>query len=153
MGMAQLRLERGRSETARERRGVGVGRAREDLVEEAIRRRSLSSEQRELVRALTSSGRGVEVVRAPAGAGKTFALDAAREAWVRSGVEVTGCALSARAAAELREQAAIDTTTIARLKHALEHGYPLPSEGVLVVDEAGMVGTRDLAALADHARD
>ena len=51
------------------------------------------------MRALTASGRGVEVVRAPAGAGKTFALDAAREAWARSDLEVIGCALSARAAA------------------------------------------------------
>jgi ATP-dependent exoDNAse (exonuclease V) alpha subunit len=149
----QVRLERGLLDAARERRDADVARAREDLVEEAIARRSLTGEQAELVRALTGSGRGVEVVRAPAGAGKTFALDAAREAWVRSGTEVNGCALSARAAAELREQAAIDTTTIARLKRALAHGYPLPYEGVLVVDEAGMVGTRDLAGLIEHARE
>src|SRR5205085_10386924 len=115
--------------------------------------RSLSDEQAQLVRELTSSGRGVDVVLAPAGAGKTFALDAAREAWVRSGIEVMGCALSARAAAELREQAAVDTTTIARLRLALERGYrhELPFGGVLVVDEAGMAGTRDLAELARHA--
>src|SRR5204862_344427 len=56
-----------------------------------------------------------------------------------------------RAAAELREQAAIETTTIARLKPALEHGHALPLRSVLVVDEAGMVGTRDLAELARHA--
>ena len=54
---------------------------------------SLSHEQRELVAALTRRGRGIEVIRAPAGAGKTFALDAAREAWQRSGVPILGCAL------------------------------------------------------------
>jgi Ti-type conjugative transfer relaxase TraA len=149
----QLALERELLDSARERRDDDAGRARPDLTEEAIARRALSDEQAELVRELTSSGRGVEVVRAPAGAGKTFALDAAREAWARSGVEVMGCALSARAAAELREQAAIDTTTIARLRLALEHGYghQLPFGGVLVVDEAGMVGTRDLAELSREA--
>src|SRR3954447_19046225 len=73
------------------------------------------------------------------------------KAWVRSGIEVTGCALSARAAAQLREQAAIDATTIARLKLGVARGYLLAYGGVLVVDEAGMVGTRDLAALAGHA--
>ncbi len=127
-----------------------AGRADEHLVEEAIARRELTGEQADLVRAITASDRLVTVVRAPAGAGKTYALDAAREAWVRSGTDVTGCALSARAAAELRDQAAINTTTIARLRLAVEHGHQLEWGGVLVVDEAGMVGTRDLAALAEH---
>jgi conjugative relaxase-like TrwC/TraI family protein len=62
-------------------------------------RPSIAAEQREMVSRLTQGGRGVEVVRAPAGTGKTFALDAAREAWRASGVPVLGCALSA----DLRE--------------------------------------------------
>jgi ATP-dependent exoDNAse (exonuclease V) alpha subunit len=114
-------------------------------------RPSLSDEQRELVRALTRQGGGVEVVRAPAGTGKTFALDAAREAWQRSGIPVLGCALSARAASELRDQASIDATTIARLTYGLDHGLTLAADSVLLVDEAGMVGTRDLAGLSDAA--
>ena len=40
-----------------------------------------------------------------------------------------GCALSARAACELRDQARIDTTTIARLRHALDHGAQLERGG------------------------
>jgi ATP-dependent exoDNAse (exonuclease V) alpha subunit len=103
--------------------------------------------------ALTSSGDGVLVVRSAAGTGKTFALDAAVEAWRRSGVPVLGCGLSARAACELRDQAGIDATTIARLVNGLERGAELASGAVLIVDEAGMVGTRDLAALAEAARD
>ena len=71
-------------------------------------RTTLSDEQRRLVRALTHSGDGVQVVRAAAGTGKTFGLDAAREAWQNSGVPVLGCALSARAACELRDQAGVD---------------------------------------------
>jgi Ti-type conjugative transfer relaxase TraA len=112
-------------------------------------RPSITGEQRALVTALTRNERGVVVVRAPAGTGKTFALDAAREAWQASGVPVFGCALSAKAAGELRDQAAIDTTTIARLTYALEKGAQLAHRSVLVVDEAGMVGTRDLARLIE----
>jgi len=57
-----------------------------DEAETAIRtRRTLSDEQALAVRALTRSAHGVEVLRAPAGAGKTFALDAARQAWQASG--------------------------------------------------------------------
>ncbi len=67
-----------------------------------------------MVRDLCWRGDGVAVVRAPAGAGKTFALDAAREAWQADGTPVVGCALSARAALELTDQAAIDATTVAQ---------------------------------------
>jgi len=147
-----LQLERELLDAADRRRDDAAGRARHADVEAALAGRPrLSDEQRELVVALTRGGGGVQVVRAPAGAGKTFALDAAREAWQRSGVPALGCALSARAACELREQAAIDSTTIARLTHALDRGAALGRGGVLVVDEAGMVGTRDLARLADAA--
>jgi ATP-dependent exoDNAse (exonuclease V) alpha subunit len=72
-------------------------------------------------------------------------------AWRRSGIPVVGCALSARAACELRDQAGIDTTTIARLQKALDEGVALSAGAVLIVDEAGMAGTRDLARLAAAA--
>ena len=79
-------------------------------------------------------------------------MDAAKEAWARSGVPVVGCALAARAAGELRDQAGIDATTIARLERSLDRGHELEAGSVLIVDEAGMVGTRDLAVLAEAAR-
>ena len=66
---------------------------------------------------------------------------------------VLGCGLSARAACELRDQTGIDATTIARLTMSFEQGTTLAAGGVLIVDEAGMVGTRDLAALARAAQD
>ncbi len=147
-----LDIERELLDGAEGRRGEGVGRAEQEHVDAAVGERpALGVEQRALVTALTRGADGVQVVRAPAGAGKTFALDAAREAWQRSGVPVLGCALSARAACELRDQAAIEATTIAKLTHALDRGAALSRGGVLVVDEAGMVGTRDLARLAEAA--
>jgi excisionase family DNA binding protein len=143
-------VERGALANAVHRAGAGVATADAAALYTAISARpSLSDEQRELVVALTRSGRGVEVVRSPAGAGKTFALDAARESWQASGVPVLGCALSARAACELRDQAAVEATTIARLTHALDLGVALAPGTVLLVDEAGVVGTRALARLAD----
>src|SRR5439155_21143393 len=64
---------------------------------------------------------------------------------------VFGCALSARAAVELRDQAGMDTSTLARLQLDIGHGDNLTPNTVLVIDEAGTVGTRDLADLARHA--
>jgi Ti-type conjugative transfer relaxase TraA len=146
-----LRLEHAAIERASRSRPVEPVVTERALTTALASRPSITGEQRELVVAITRSGRGVEVVRAPAGTGKTFALDAAREAWQASGVPVFGCALSAKAAGELRDQAAIDTTTVARLSYALEKGAQLAGGSVLVVDEAGMVGTRDLARLLDAA--
>ena len=119
-----------------------------------LRRRTLTDEQAAMVRRLTTSGAGVEVVVGKAGTGKTYALDAAREVWEASGIEVTGVALAARAALELQESAGIRATTLARLLAQVDdrrEGSPLKPGSVLVVDEAGMIGTRQLARLLDHA--
>ena len=95
-----LEIEGAALHSAERRREGDTAVADERALDDAlVRRPSMSAEQRELVTALVRGGRGVEVVRAPAGAGKTFALDAAREAWQASGVAVIGCALSAQSCA------------------------------------------------------
>ncbi len=147
-----VRLEERLVASARDRRGEGAGIADPAAIRAAAERRPLlSSEQQAMLERLTRSGDGVEVVLGWAGAGKTFALDACREAWERSGRVVVGCALSARAAAELRDGAGIRSATIASLLSDINRGHALAQGSVLVVDEAGMVGTRQLAQLARHA--
>ena len=131
-----------------------LGVADEECVVAALSLRpTLSEEQLEMVATLTTSGRAVDVVIAAAGTGKTFSLDAAREAWQRSGHLVLGTALAARAAAELETTAGIPSHTITSLLADLDRGSrgPFPPNTILVVDEAGMVGTRQLARVLDHA--
>ncbi|MBW3615909.1 MAG: AAA family ATPase, partial [Actinobacteria bacterium] len=96
-----------------------------------------------------------------AGAGKSRAMGAAAEAWARSGIPVRGLAVSAAAAGVLTAEAGIATDTIAKFLH--EHGHPdgppvhwrLRRGEVVVVDEAAMVGSADLARvviLAERAQ-
>lgn len=136
-------------------RGQGLGVAPAPALQQALDARpSLSDEQRAMVSALTTSGDGVQVVVGRAGTGKTFALDAARSAWEASGHRVIGTALAARAAAELQSGAGIPSSTLDRLLLDLDQDGPLAGFApgtVVVVDEAGMVGTRKLARLLDHA--
>jgi conjugative relaxase-like TrwC/TraI family protein len=114
---------------------------------------NLSDEQVEMLRRLTTAGDGIAVVVGAAGTGKTFALDAARLAWEGDGYTVIGCALAARAAAELQASAGIRSTTIAALLGELDRpDVTLPPRAVLIVDEAAMVGTRTLLHLAEHSR-
>ena len=92
----------------------------------------------------------VVVVAGKAGTGKTFALAAAREAWQQAGHPVLGVAVARRAARELTAGAGIEATSTAALLHDVHNGRPLPQGCVLVVDEAGMVSTRQLAELLEH---
>ncbi len=132
-------------------RQVHVGRA--TVSDQALRqaleaRPSLSDEQVAMVTGLATCGSGVEVVVGRAGTGKTFALDAARAAWVAGGHRVIGTSLAARAAAELESGSGIASTSLARLLIDLERPESaLAKDTVVVVDEAGMVGTRDLYRL------
>ena len=105
------------------------------------------------MRRICARGQGVDVVEGVAGAGKTFALAAANEAWAASGVRAIGCALAANAARQLQNEAGIASQTIDRLLIDLdrhERGGLAPNS-VVVVDEAAMVGTRKLLRLFDHA--
>jgi Ti-type conjugative transfer relaxase TraA len=146
-----LSVERDLLRTAECGTQAARGIADDNAVERAIAARpTISDEQAEMVRRLARDGHGVQVVRAAAGTGKTFALDAAREAWEASGLTVVGCSLSARAATELHDQTGMPTSTLRRVSEDLHHGYGFSPGSVLVVDEAGMVGTRDLAELAAH---
>ena len=150
-----LALERRILDHASERQEAGVGVARPQAIERALRRRSsLAEEQVEMVRRLTEDGAGLAVVVGPAGAGKTHALAAAREAWESSGARVLGAALARRAARELEDGAGIPSTSVAALLERLDR-HPLGVLGrraVLVLDEAAMIPTRELAALIEHAR-
>jgi ATP-dependent exoDNAse (exonuclease V) alpha subunit len=103
-----------------------------------------------MVERLTLDGERVVVVIGQAGTGKTFALAAAREAWEACGTPIVGAAVARRAARELVDGAGIESTSVAALRSRLRAGERLPSGVVLVVDEAGMLPTRDIAELLDH---
>lgn len=151
-----IRLEERLIRRAVDRQQDSVAMAGRTVLKQVLARRgSLTPEQRRMIEVLTRSGRGVDVVVGKAGTGKTFALDAARDAWESSGIKVIGCALSARAAKELQAGSGIESSTLAALMKDLDdwNAPGLDSGSVVVVDEAGMVGTRQLDGLLKHAED
>ena len=134
---------------------AGVGIADPHHVGIAIAQRpSMSIEQADMLTRICGSGRGVDLVEGVAGAGKTFALAAANQAWTDSGHTVIGCALAARAARQLQTDADIPSSTIDRFLIDLDRPERggLVANTVIVVDEAAMVGTRKVLRLLDHAR-
>ncbi|MEA3135010.1 MAG: hypothetical protein QOG17_2856 [Gammaproteobacteria bacterium] len=97
-------------------------------------------------------GRDLGVVVGYAGTGKSALLGVAREAWEAAGYEVQGVALSGIAAENLESGSGIASRTIASMEHGWHQGRDLlTTRDVLVIDEAGMVGTRQLERVLSHA--
>jgi hypothetical protein len=105
-----------------------------------------------MVRDLCRAGDGVAMVVGRAGTGKTWALGLAREAVEQAGYQVLGCAPTGIATVSLGHEGFSDVGTVDRLLVDLAgRRLALDDRTVLVVDEAGMVSTRKLAALLQHA--
>jgi conjugative relaxase-like TrwC/TraI family protein len=142
-----LSLERDVIATAVAGRRSGAGVVSRRTANQASQRRPLlADEQRVMVERLVADGDRVAIVIGQAGTGKTFALDAAREAWQTDGIAVLGAAVARRAARELHDGAGIESTSVAALLRRVRLDVdPLPAGCVLVIDEAGMLATRDLS--------
>lgn len=111
----------------------------------------LSGEQADALVHVTD-GRDLGIVVGYAGTGKSAMLGVAREAWEAAGYEVRGVALSGIAAENLESGSGIASRTIASMEHGWNNGRDmLTSRDVLVIDEAGMVGTRQMERVLSHA--
>ena len=110
------------------------------------------ADQQAMLRDLCQGGAGVAVVVGRAGTDKTFALGAARHAWQMDGFRPLATAPTGIATVSLEAEGFEEVATCDRLLADLDRGREqLDSRTVLVVDEAGMLGSRKLARLLDHA--
>lgn len=95
----------------------------------------------------------IAAVTGVAGAGKSTMINAARQSWQAAGFRVQGLALAAEAAAGLKAGARIASGTIHSRLYLWEQGRQLPGpKDVLVVDEAGMIGSRQMERLLHFAQ-
>jgi conjugative relaxase-like TrwC/TraI family protein len=113
---------------------------------------SAGADQAGMVRDITQGGAGVALVVGRAGTGKTFALGVARHAWQLDGYRLLATAPTGIATVSLGAEGFEEVATCDRLLVELDGGREqLDARTVLVVDEAGMLGSRKLAGLLEHA--
>ncbi len=126
----------------------------------------LNPEQRQAVEHVTMEPGSIKLIGGMAGTGKSTTLLAARKCWERENYRVIGAALSGKAAQGLFESAGIESHTVAKLigsqelgfigdfdKAACHHSHvALNARSILVLDEAGMLGTRALERLTREAQ-
>lgn len=162
---------------AKQRRSLTIGdagrAARRALWRSKTVTSTLTHEQASAVAALTQRPRRICLLAGYAGTAKTTTLQAVREAYEAEGYKVIGATLSGKAATELSNRAGIPSTTVRmrelelnpslarQLKH---HGRQfirsmrrwktsklerlvIDPKTVLVVDEASMIGTKDMVML------
>jgi Ti-type conjugative transfer relaxase TraA len=111
----------------------------------------LSNEQAMVLNHVVSVG-DLKNVIGFAGTGKSRLLGAARESWEASGYRVLGATLSGVAAENLEGSSGIASRTLASRLLAWEQGKELLTfKDILVIDEAGMIGTRQMAEILDEA--
>ncbi len=126
--------------------------SRRNLEETLKRHDYLSEEQKASVEAMTSA-RQIEAVAGFAGSGKSKAIEAAREVWQAAGYGVIGAALSGIAAENLSRESGLESRTLASWEHSWQQGREqFNARSVLVVDEAGMVGSRQLDRVLSEAK-
>lgn len=133
-----------------DRTSIGGRAISAEAQQKAFAAKPMSDDQKQAFRHITGEGRfaGISGV---AGAGKTYMMGATRIAWEADGRQVIGCTLAGKAAGGLAEDAAIDSKTIHKTLEHIEKGeIKLDERTVLVVDESGMVGSRQWAALQEH---
>ncbi|MFH1558564.1 MAG: Ti-type conjugative transfer relaxase TraA [Pseudomonadota bacterium] len=149
-----LRVEHGMARSADNlalHGGFGVVAARAAAAIKAVETRDpekplkLDAEQVDAVHHVTSDG-AISAVVGLAGAGKSTLLAAARVAWERDGRRVLGAALAGKAAEGLEDSSGIASRTLASWELAWAKERDRLNRGdVLVIDEAGMVSSQQMA--------
>jgi Ti-type conjugative transfer relaxase TraA len=112
---------------------------------------TLSEEQSQAVRHIASLTGRVALVEGLAGTGKTQMLKTVRHVYEAAGFKVYGCSLSGKAAQNLEDGSGIQSQTLHRLLARLEKKQLiLGAKDVVILDEAAMVGSRQMEALLGH---
>ena len=145
--------------------------AGQQAIEDALARHeqtqgwALNEGQAALARHMVNAGTLVAAGVGPAGTGKSTAMAVVADAWRETGRTVIGLAPSAAAASVLSEEIGVDCHTIDSLTFTWRGLHPnqpggtlsaLPTKirpgDMLLVDEAGMSSTENLAALTEIAQ-
>jgi Ti-type conjugative transfer relaxase TraA len=124
-----------------------------DIIDQTARNYTMSEEQEKAFRNIAESG-DISVMIGRAGTGKSYTLGAVREAYDAEGYRVRGLALSGIAAEGLQNESGIESATIYKqLEDWDNERDKLHREDILVIDEAGMVGTRQMHQILERAHE
>lgn len=121
------------------------------FLDQARATRTLTKDQDRAFEYICKSG-DMACVVGYAGSGKSYTLGAVREAFEAQGYTCKGAALAGIAAEGLQAESGIDSKTIAKRLWEIENRRDqFTNRDILIIDEAGMVGTRQMDRLIQYA--
>lgn len=150
------RTLRAEADLLRHARRTGGHRVPDTDLRRALATRPLNPGQQALVRAFAQSGQRLQLALAPAGTGKTTAMQVLADAWRASSGRVYAFAPNARAAQELGDTIGARPHTLHQLTTAQSLGFAhrsfdFRSGDLVIIDEAAMAGTHTLHAVILYA--
>lgn len=112
----------------------------------------LSEQQRQSIVHIATEAGAISAINGKAGAGKSTSMEVVKNIYEAKGYEILGTALAGKAVAELSESAGIkDGSTIDQLLIDLDNKRRvLPDKAIIVMDEAGMVGSKHMERILSH---
>jgi Ti-type conjugative transfer relaxase TraA len=115
---------------------------------------SMTDEQQAALKHILCDTHKLALVEGYAGTGKTKLLGVARSIWEQQGKRVLGAALSGKAAEGLEAGAGMNARSLTAWEYAWQSGRDkLYATDVLVIDEAAMVGTRQMGRVLKVAKE
>lgn len=120
-------------------------------IEKGMDGRSFSEEQHKAYELCVGSGQNLSLIQGRAGVGKSYVLNAIRSAHEADDYRVIGLAPTNKVANDLQESGFREAKTCHSFLFSLKHGkMTLNSNTLVVIDEAGMLGT-ELSVELFHA--
>ncbi|RYZ90175.1 MAG: conjugative relaxase, partial [Proteobacteria bacterium] len=125
----------------------------EKIIEEKFR--TIEPEQRAALDAATQSRAGVTIIQGVAGAGKSYTMKAVRSVYEDVSYKVQGLSPTNKAARELSNSTGgMDCSSIESFLFRLKKGtIELTRKDILIIDEAGMAGSRRFETLMQKANE
>lgn len=124
-----------------------------EILQQTLANYTLTDEQEAAFQYVVNGG-DISMVMGRAGSGKSYTLSAVREAYEAEGYRVRGIALSGIAAENLEQSSGIPSTTIYAQLQKWEQGKDLLTDkDIVVVDEAGFVGTRQMHDIVNQVHE
>ncbi len=156
--LARFELEKAIGLSAERRKDETAHRVDADSIaagiaeQEKIQGFSLNKEQRDSVRWICGETGGMACVEGWAGTGKTTMLNTVNKVLTDAGFQTLGTSLGGNAAENLQQETGIPSQTLASLLMELDGGRrKLGERNIIVIDEAGMVGSTMFRRLQEHA--
>lgn len=114
--------------------------------------KTMNAGQKAALEALCSGDR-ICIVNGAAGTGKSYVLARMREAYEKAGYELHGAILQGKTAQDLERDSGIKSGTLHSFISKVESGkLKLHNKSVIVIDEAGMVGSEQMAKVLAYAK-